>query len=598
MIGYTKRKNTRLFDFFEGSGRVSRMQNYVPIYDRLLELNNTNWNSVNLAIDRPISRVVTIDAPPGGVIVEVEAGGIGNRKESREVFIKMAPLLDPFMYVLGKYAADAHVGKLPQFGSPEAHPDVLDPNNAAYVDALFYHLVGKMRTNHEFVHGTEMYGMFLGIQHQFQVDVASDIDRLMDSDFFMKHRGTLFEVDVRDEGLPPLKITDEAVDLNDLCVDLDGMLGPAASSSSSSSLSLSPSSSSSSSSSSSLHSNSGDVMFEVSANFSPEGVEGVTGLGTGTGSTNSINSRSSCSSRSSYTHASEEIKDDEEDDDDDDEEDGDDDREADDIDSDDDRSSWTSEESTVPLTIPDYAVQLICIERCEGTLDSIIDHISSEEWVAMLLQVVLILATYQKVFDFTHNDLHTNNIMFISTKATHLLYTFNNVCYRVPTYGRIYKIIDFGRAIYRFKGQVYCSNSFRPGGDAATQYNIPPYFDEKHRRIDPNPSFDLCRLGCSMYDCVTAKSAIPGPHVDIVKEWCKNDAGVNMLYKSSGVERYPDFKLYKMIARTVHQHTPAAQLARPEFAAMVQRTPLKQKTGFRTTVADIRVDIDALPRYA
>jgi hypothetical protein len=39
-----------------------------------------------------------------------------------------------------------------------------------------------------------------------------------------------------------------------------------------------------------------------------------------------------------------------------------------------------------------------------------------------------------------------------------------------------------------------------------------------------------------------------------------------MLYKNTGVERYPEFKLYKMIARCVHHHTPQAQLERLEFA--------------------------------
>ena len=38
-----------------------------------------------------------------------------------------------------------------------------------------------------------------------------------------------------------------------------------------------------------------------------------------------------------------------------------------------------------------------------------------------------------------------------------------------------------------------------------------------------------------------------------------------MLYKNNGQDRYPDFKLYKMIARHVHNHIPIAQLERPEF---------------------------------
>ena len=39
----------------------------------------------------------------------------------------------------------------------------------------------------------------------------------------------------------------------------------------------------------------------------------------------------------------------------------------------------------------------------------------------------------------------------------------------------------------------------------------------------------------------------------------------NVLYKNNGTDRYPDFKLYKMISRCVHNHTPHAQLDRPEF---------------------------------
>ena len=35
--------------------------------------------------------------------------------------------------------------------------------------------------------------------------------------------------------------------------------------------------------------------------------------------------------------------------------------------------------------------------------------------------------------------------------------------------------------------------------------------------------------------------------------------------KKNGDERYEDFKLYKMIARSVHKHTPQTQLNRPQF---------------------------------
>ena len=57
------------------------------------------------------------------------------------------------------------------------------------------------------------------------------------------------------------------------------------------------------------------------------------------------------------------------------------------------------------------------------------------------------------MFEFTHNDLHTNNIMFNKTEKKFINYYYNGKYYKVPTYGKIYKIIDYGRSIYKFKGK-------------------------------------------------------------------------------------------------------------------------------------------------
>ena len=173
--------------------------------------------------------------------------------------------------------------------------------------------------------------------------------------------------------------------------------------------------------------------------------------------------------------------------------------------------SSLSEENIYAL-IKNFPVQIICLEKMENTLDSLLeedddeesddekDTLSNKEWASCLFQIIMILITYQKIFDFTHNDLHTNNIMFQKTDRKFMNYKFNNTYYRVPTYGRIYKIIDFGRAIYSFNGKTICSDSYHPKGDAATQYNFEPYFNEKKPRLKPNKSFDLCRLACSLYD--------------------------------------------------------------------------------------------------
>ena len=151
--------------------------------------------------------------------------------------------------------------------------------------------------------------------------------------------------------------------------------------------------------------------------------------------------------------------------------------------------------------IYDYPIQFICLEKCKGTFDDLLENqlINHENAAAYLMQVIMTLIVLQKTFHFTHNDLHTNNIMYIETDIEFLYYQINNQIYKVPTYGKIFKLIDFGRAIYKYDTHLFCSDSFAPGDDAATQYNFEPYYNEKKPRIEPNMSFDLCRLGCSIF---------------------------------------------------------------------------------------------------
>jgi hypothetical protein len=49
------------------------------------------------------------------------------------------------------------------------------------------------------------------------------------------------------------------------------------------------------------------------------------------------------------------------------------------------------------------------------------------------------------------------------------------------------------------------------------------------------------------------------PIYNLIISWIYDDNGINILYKRNGEERYPDFKLYKMISRIVHNHIPEKQ---------------------------------------
>jgi hypothetical protein len=272
-----------------------------------------------------------------------------------------------------------------------------------------------------------------------------------------------------------------------------------------------------------------------------------------------------------------------------------------DEDEEEDTETMESEEDSIIAWINTFPVQIIALECCENTLDSLIQeqpNLSDEEWDSIVLQILFSLITFQKTFGLTHNDLHTNNIMYNKTDKVYLYYKIDGKYYKVPTFGRIFKIIDFGRAIYKFKGNVHCSDSYHKEGDAATQYNCDPYMNTNKPRLDPNFSFDLCRLGCALFDLLVEENEqvesdmrnIKSPIMRIILRWCFDDKNRNILYKNNGDERYPEFKLYKMIARTVHNHVPLHVLQNPHFE-QYQINKKKIKPGHKL------MNIDEMPCY-
>jgi len=80
----------------------------------------------------------------------------------------------------------------------------------------------------------------------------------------------------------------------------------------------------------------------------------------------------------------------------------------------------------------------------------------------------------------------------------------------------------------------------------------------------------------------------------LVLEWVSDDNNKNILYKANGDERYPDFKLYKMIARNVHKHTPKNQLSRPMFQNFVLSS---DEDILDMEIDTTIIDIDEIPSY-
>ena len=157
------------------------------------------------------------------------------------------------------------------------------------------------------------------------------------------------------------------------------------------------------------------------------------------------------------------------------------------------------------VTIKRLPVAYLFIEQLEGTLEDIIKYeLSLPLLRSCLFQVTFALLYLQKTLHFTHNDLHINNIMYTSTDKPYLYYKFNNQYFKVPTYGKLFKIIDFGRSVFTFRKKTYMNDVFSKYGEAEGQYTHPPQVSflktDYKDMIYPSYHFDLCRLAITMLD--------------------------------------------------------------------------------------------------
>jgi len=209
--------------------------------------------------------------------------------------------------------------------------------------------------------------------------------------------------------------------------------------------------------------------------------------------------------------------------------------------------------------ISDFPVQLNMIETLDCTLDNYIDNsidkkITPVEWKSIIFQVCFGLAVAQKHFLFVHNDLHSSNIMFKKTEKTYLYFKFRDNYYRIPTFDKISKIIDFGRATFKLGDRIYFSDVFKKNEDAFGQYTYPYNNSLKHCRIKPNMSFDLSRLATTIMERFGNDDSQYDEIRSLLNLWVTDRHGNNLS------ELDEDFDLYKIIARSVRSATPKSQL--------------------------------------
>ena len=449
------------------------------------------------------------------------------------VFLKRAHLLDPISYMSGTYLTPSN-GGLPAPAEPwrNALEKMNDPNNEAYVDALFALYANQLVLNNISPHWCRCYGTFAATANTYLYDITEEYDSLKQNPWWHRNqRNGLFSIfhDEEDDGAFKAIAESAGTDLG----------------------------------SSDFTELTEDLVSAVSVPTSGEEPAAVSEKPVRL-RTPKIRFKPLVSSSAS---------DDDEDDDEDDEEDA-------------EFAEFTN-----------FPVQVTLLECADETLEDLADDEAEtplaerdEKWTAWLFQICAALACAQHLFGFAHNDLHSNNVMWSATEKTHLTYRIHSkketYTVRVPTYGKLMKIIDFGRASYTLPCGFFISDAFYPGNDAAEQYNCEPFYDPKAGpKLEPNPSFDLCRLSVSLIDSLfperpTAASPVrimskePGkmytetvsPVYNLLWSWLLDDEGINVLRTPDGEERYPEFDLYCALAADVHSAVPKHQLVKPLFS--------------------------------
>jgi hypothetical protein len=447
---------------------------------------------------------------------------------NKKAFMKVTHLLDPIMWIRGRYSLPKESG-LPWFhkGWLRAWQKLQDPCNQAYVEAIAAYALGRLREEDASPHFNFFYGAFCARANKYCYNLSQDFSSYRHERWFWRGRQRrLFTLRILGENGEVQSLPEEVLR---------------------------------------------DFMEAVDSEEEESGSENTLGaeeLGADELVAEEEGSLHSADSMGDVSYAEEESEEEEE------------------------------EEYGIYAEIQDYPVMLTLTEINDGTMDELFEEPEKTGavpgtpewemmWSAWLFQVVAALSCAQSVLGFTHNDLHTNNIVWSKTDQEFLYYkTRSGSYFRVPTFGKLFRLIDFGRAIFKINGQIFISDDFKPGNDAEGQYSFEPLCSRPKTIIPPNASFDLVRLAVSLIEGVFPTqpesaengeilSDEPGlrvektrsPLYNMLWKWMIDDDGANIFINADGSERFPDFDLYKHIAARCHNAIPSQQIHAPTFDA-------------------------------
>ena len=186
-----------------------------------------------------------------------------------------------------------------------------------------------------------------------------------------------------------------------------------------------------------------------------------------------------------------------------------------------------------------------------------------ESWI---FQICAALTSANEKIGFVHNDFHIQNIMSKTTEKQYLFYKLNGKIYKIPTHGKVMKIIDFGRSSYIYDGIHCIGDVYESDGDADGQYSVSKNeirrMKKKNKKpITPCPGFDLPFFANSFLEefedehkWPTLNNILENDIGKFIYSWMNDDTGDNFFGKIKG------FKICKFIARKFRNSCPYQKL--------------------------------------
>ena len=342
------------------------LQTYFPTLSKLFRI--TKHQSNTIWLDSKY-RVSTIDISGTSGLCSVgltsnTPAAATTEEQRKQAYLKVTHLLDPIRWMKGEYSLPKQVG-LPWHSKTWANAwtKLQDPTNQAYIEVVASYAVGRLRELDISPHFNEFYGGFCARADTYRYNLTEEFKSFRNTRWFWhgQKRG-LYKLHVGYSNNPNKSVTDDV--LNDIIRE--------------------PS-----------------IVADDSASEEEIDVDIVDDNDGG-----SLHSDKMSDISFAEENESDMVSDDTE----------------------------IEDKYRIYSEISDFPVMMIALENNDGTMDSLLDDYSGvgatpgteeweDRWSAWIFQVLAALSVAQSIIGLTHNDLHTNNIVWTKTEEEFLYYT-------------------------------------------------------------------------------------------------------------------------------------------------------------------------------